>query len=439
MTTAQDLEQRFASRDAKVAIIGLGYVGLPLGLAIADSGFTVIGIDLDESKVAEINAGRSYIGDVSNKELGAQVAAGRFRAVTDFSVISQVDAISICVPTPLGKTRDPDISYIIQSTLEIQKYLTPRKHPLVILESTTYPGTTTEVILPRLSEGDLVIDRDFHLAFSPERVDPGNRNYGIRNTPKIVGGVTQTCGRLAKVYYEQFISQVIQVSSTEAAEMVKLLENTFRSVNIGLVNEVAIMCYHLGIDVWEVIDAAASKPFGFMPFYPGPGLGGHCIPIDPLYLSWKLKTLNYTARFIELAAEINSKMPNFVSFQIADYLNRDAKCINGAKVMIVGVAYKKDTTDVRESPALDILRFLKAKGADLSYFDPFVPRLQLDGHELKSVEATPEVLSQQDLVVIVTNHSDLDYVSIVEHSHRIFDTRNATRGLANGKSNVHYL
>ncbi len=412
-------------------MIGMGYVGLPLAVEFANAGFKVIGIDLIEEKVNSINDGVSYIKDVPDEALKQVIKSKRLIATCDYSVLKRVDAISICVPTPLRKTKDPDISYILAATSMIVKYI--KKDQLVVLESTTYPGTTTEVIQPRLEESGLVVGKDIFLAFSPERVDPGNKIYTTTNTPKVIGGVTKKCTKMAKALYSHIIDSVIEVSSTQAAEMVKLLENTFRSVNIGLVNEIAIICNKLGLDVWEIIDAAATKPFGFMPFYPGPGLGGHCIPIDPHYLSWKLKTLNYNAKFIELAGEINSSMPNFVVTKVADALNRVKKSINGSKLLILGVSYKRDIEDVRESPALDIINILIEKGAKVSYHDPFVPVVKKNAISLKSVSLTEKRLKDADCVVIVTDHTEFDIKRIVVESKIIIDTRNATSHISSRK------
>jgi UDP-N-acetyl-D-glucosamine dehydrogenase len=423
------LADKIANRTARVGIIGLGYVGLPLAVEFARAGFDVTGIDLDQRKVDAINSGRSYIKDVEGEDVERAVRDGKLRATVDFGALRDVDTISICVPTPLRKTKDPDISYIVSATESIAANFKPGQ--LVVLESTTYPGTTDEVILPRLSEGGYVAGRDFFLAFSPERVDPGNPQYQTRNIPKVIGGVTPTCIQLATAIYSTAIQNVIPVSSPATAEMVKLLENTFRAVNIGLANELAIMCNKLGVDVWEVIQAAATKPFGFMPFYPGPGLGGHCIPIDPHYLSWKLKTLNYNARFIELASEINTNMPNYVLDLVADALNDNSKALRGSRVLVLGVTYKRDIEDVRESPAIDIISLLLSKGASTDYHDPYVPTLEVADHEepLHSIELTNEALRSYDAVVIVTDHSSYDYDWIAAGSKMVVDTRNATRKL----------
>jgi UDP-N-acetyl-D-glucosamine dehydrogenase len=424
----QPLLEKINRREAKVGIIGLGYVGLPLAVEFALAGFNVRGIDIDRQKVASVNAGRSYIIDVPTEQLSRLVKQGKLYATTDFGIITELDTLNICVPTPLGKSRDPDVSYIVAAVAEIAKYL--RKGQLIVLESTTYPGATEELVLAKLEESDLRVGEDFYLAFSPERVDPGNKVYTTRNVPKVVGGMTPRCTRLATALYEQCISEVKAVSSTRVAEMVKLLENTFRSVNIGLVNEIALMSDKLGIDVWEVIEAAATKPFGFMPFYPGPGLGGHCIPVDPFYLSWKARSIGFEARFIELAGMVNSFMPYHVVNKIADALNRQTKCLKGSKILILGVAYKKDIDDVRESPALDIINMLSEKEAKISYADPYVPTLALTSYTLTSQELEESLLASQDCVVIITAHSNIDYSLVVKHAPLIVDTRNALKGFS---------
>jgi len=429
-TSAEDLKGRLASRQAAVATLGLGYVGLPLSVEFASAGFSVTGFDLSAEKVDGVNRGESHIKDVPSSRVGELVAGGRLRASRDFDGLAEADALIICVPTPLSKTKDPDLSMVVDAAKAIAARLRPGQ--LVVLESTTYPGTTEELILPLLAERRLAVGRDFFVAFSPERVDPGNPRFHTRNTPKIIGGVTPACTEAAVALYSQAIETVIPVSSTRAAEMVKLLENTFRSVNIGLVNEVALMCARLGVDVWEVIDAAATKPFGFMPFYPGPGLGGHCIPIDPFYLSWKLKTLNYRARFIELAGEINSGMPEYVCGRVADALNQQEKSVKGSRILVLGVTYKRDVDDVRESPALDILRILESRGARVGYNDPFVPELELNQGSLRSLDLLTGV-EEADIVVIVTDHSSYRWPEIVEKARRVFDTRNALRGIVSDK------
>jgi len=427
---AEELAGKISRREARVGILGLGYVGLPLAVEFAVAGLPVTGLDLDTQKVDAVNAGQSYIKDVDQDQLSRLVRSGTLRASTDLDELGRCDAIIICVPTPLSKTKDPDLTMVVEAAKAIAARLRPGQ--LVVLESTTYPGTTDELIHPLMEEGGLKVGESFFLAFSPERVDPGNARYNTRNTPKIIGGLTPACTRIAEQLYAHAVDTVIPVSSPRSAEMVKLLENTFRSVNIGLVNEVALMCARLGVDVWEVIDAAASKPFGFMPFYPGPGLGGHCIPIDPFYLSWKLKTLNYRARFIELAGEINSEMPEYVCARVADALNEREKSVKGSRVLVLGVTYKRDIEDVRESPALDIIRILEKRGARVSYHDPFVPELALDGLSLKSQDLLPSV-KEADLVLIVTDHSTFAYPQIVESARVVLDTRNATRGLRSEK------
>ena len=418
-----DLEARIIAKKAHLGVVGLGYVGLPLALEFVRAGFKVHGIDVDRAKVQKIRDGVSYVPDVQEEELKAAVESGRFEVHHDYSVVSKVDCISICVPTPLRKTKDPDISYIMAACQGIREFI--HKDMLIVLESTTYPGTTEEVLLKEFQSSEMKVGQDIYIAFSPERVDPGNAKYNTRNTPKVVGGVTPRCTAVAKLLYEQSIDEVVPVSSAAAAEMVKLLENTFRAVNIGLVNEIAIMCDKLGVSVWEVIEAAATKPFGFMPFFPGPGLGGHCIPIDPLYLSWKLKMLNYTARFIELASEVNAQMPEYCSGKIRQILNQNHKCVNGSSILFLGVAYKRDTSDIRESPALDMMRLLEVDGAAIQYSDPFVSELKLDGSRLKSVKISPESLEKTDLVVLVTDHSCFDYSMIQRSAPLIFDSRNA--------------
>jgi UDP-N-acetyl-D-glucosamine dehydrogenase len=428
--SAAALNAKIRAGQARVGTVGLGYVGLPLSVEFASAGLPVVGFDLSEEKIAAINRGTSYIKDVSDDRVAACVAAGRLRASTDMSGLPDCDAVIICVPTPLSKTKDPDLSMVVEAAKAIATRL--REGQLVVLESTTYPGTTEELILPLLAERGFEVGKQFFLAFSPERVDPGNPRFNTRNTPKIIGGVTPACTSVAQALYSRAIENVIPVSSTRTAEMVKLLENTFRSVNIGLVNEVALMCDRLKVDVWEVIEAAATKPFGFMPFFPGPGLGGHCIPIDPLYLSWKLKTLNYRARFIELAGEINSEMPEYVCARVAEALNHKERSVKGSRVLVLGVTYKRDVEDVRESPALDILRILERRGGRVLYNDPHVPELVLDGMSLRSVDLLPSV-KEADIVVIVTDHSSYPWPRIVETASLVLDTRNATRGIASDK------
>lgn len=444
-TTGTDFQEQLAAkisdRSAVVSVIGLGYVGLPLAVEFAKAGFRVVAIDLDQRKIEDINAGHSYIKDVPSEEVKEAVDSGKLTATNYYTALREVDTISICVPTPLRKTKDPDISYIVSATESIAANFRPGQ--LVVLESTTYPGTTDEVILPRLETGGYKVGHDFFLAFSPERIDPGNPQYQTANIPKVMGGVTQACRDLATALYSTVIKKVISVSSTATAEMVKLLENTFRAVNIGMANELAIMCAKLGIDVWEVIEAASTKPFGFMPFFPGPGLGGHCIPIDPHYLSWKLKTLNYNARFIELASEINTNMPNYVLDLVADALNDIARPLRGSKVLVLGVTYKRDIEDVRESPALDVISLLQSKGALAEYHDPYVPTLEIgelrdDPITIKSIELTEDAIRSYDVVVIVTDHTSYDYDWIVRNSKMVVDTRNATKHVGD-RANIRRL
>ncbi len=418
-----DLKDKILSKKAEIGVVGLGYVGLSLSMELVRSGFRVHGIDIDGGKVEQMNRGESLVQDVAGPILKAAVDSGQFRAYQDYEVVSRVDCVIICVPTPLRQTKDPDISCIMDATREIRRYL--HNDMLIILESTTYPGTTEEVLSSELQSDRFKVGKDLFLAFSPERVDPGNSDYDTKNTPKIVGGITAECTQMAKILYEQVIDKVIPVSSTATAEMVKLLENTFRAVNIGLVNEIAIVCDKLGVSVWEVIEAAATKPFGFMPFFPGPGLGGHCIPIDPLYLSWKLKMLNYNARFIELASEVNTQMPEYCLNRIARLLNQHQRSVNGTSILILGVTYKRDVNDVRESPALDIIRLLENDGATVAYCDPYVSCLRVDGFAKKSIQLTPETVKQYDLVVLVTDHSCFDYEMIQRSANLIFDTRNS--------------
>lgn len=434
MTIKQQLLDRLNKRTAKVGIVGLGYVGLPLAVEFAEAGFSVIGLDVSKDKVAQINRGESYVGDIPSERLQPLVKSGKLCATTKYADLNQVDAVSICVPTPLLKTKDPDMSYVINAVDAVSKIC--HEGMLVVLESTTYPGTTEEVILPRLAHNGFKIGENVFVAFSPERIDPGNTRYGVRNTPKVVGGVTPDCTDVTVALYSAAVDQVMPVSSPTSAEMVKLLENTFRAVNIGLVNEMALMCDKLGVDVWEVIRAASTKPFGFMPFYPGPGLGGHCIPVDPHYLSWKLKTLNYTARFIELASEINTSMPLYVIDKVTDALNDEGKAVRGSKIVVLGVAYKRDVNDVRESPALDIIGLLEEKGAQVVYHDPYVPEIRLEGDTtMKGVPYTEQLLEFADCVVIVTDHSSIDYQDVVNHSRLVVDTRHVTPP-ANGKARV---
>jgi UDP-N-acetyl-D-glucosamine dehydrogenase len=427
---AAQLETKIRERSARVGVIGLGYVGLPLAVEFAKAGFVVTGIDVLEDKVSRVNAGDSYVHDVPSAELAPLVAGGRLRATTDFSDIAGLDTINIAVPTPLRKTKDPDMSYVVSACQELAKHFDAGK--LVILESTTYPGTTDELLLPMLEKEGLRVGVEFFLCFSPERVDPGNPNYQTRNIPKVVGGITPECTRLGALFYRQALEHVVPVSSTKVAEMVKLLENTFRMINIGLVNEMALMCDRMGIDVWEIIDAAATKPFGFMPFYPGPGLGGHCIPIDPFYLSWKTKQAGIEARFIELAGYINGQMPHFVVEKIVGALNDHSKPLRGSHVHIVGVAYKRDIDDVRESPALDIIHLLAKRGARVTYSDPYVTSIRVKDEEMRAEPLEP-LAAAADCVVIVTNHTAFDYAALVENARLIVDTRNALKGVRSEK------
>ncbi len=422
----KQLIDKIRRHEARCGVIGLGYVGLPLALEYARAGLRVTGIDLDKRKIDAINAGKSYIVDVSDEEIAGPVRAGKFDATTEFAVIRDLDTINICVPTPLRKTKDPDLTYIVSAVGEIKKYLRPGQ--LVILESTTYPGTTDEVVQPALESAGLKAGVDFALAFSPERIDPGNPKYKTRNIPKVVGGLTPSCTEAAAALYAQCIDTVVPVSSPRVAEMVKLLENTFRSVNIGLVNEIALMCHSIDIDVWEVIEAAKTKPFGFMGFYPGPGLGGHCIPIDPFYLSWKAKMHGFEPRFIELAGHINEGMPRFVVEIVTDALNTHSKSLRGSRVHILGVAYKAGVNDVRESPALNVMRMLQDKGAVLTYSDPYIPSIRDEGFELEAIQLKNGYLGDVDCTVILTNHAEFDYKNVVRTSKLIVDTRNALQG-----------
>ncbi len=417
------LLQKIQDRKATVGIIGLGYVGLPLAVEFAKGGFKVIGYDVSERVVRGLMEGRSHIQDVSSSDIAKLVKQKLFEATTDQERLRQADAISIAVPTPLGKTRDPDMSYVIAAADTVSR--TAHKGLLVVLESTTYPGTTREVLLPILTKLGLTVGEDVFLAFSPERVDPGNPKYHTKNTPKVVGGITQACTELASALYSSVIDEVVPVTTTEAAELVKLLENTFRSVNIGLVNEMAIVCDKLGVDVWEVIEAAGTKPFGFMKFTPGPGIGGHCIPLDPHYLAWKMRTLNYKTRFIDLASEINSQMPAYVVEKVAQALNDERKAVNGSRVLIIGVAYKPDIDDIRESPALDVMRLLERNGADVVFHDPHIASYREDGHTRTGVELSKDELRRADAVVIVTDHRSIDYQMLMDNAALIVDSRNA--------------
>jgi UDP-N-acetyl-D-glucosamine dehydrogenase len=430
MTPQERLAEKIKNRTALAGIVGLGYVGLPLAMEFGRAGFAVVGFDVLEEKVASLNEGKSHIQDVYPEVIEPLVAQGRFRATTDFSKLAEMDTINICVPTPLRKTKDPDMSFIVNSTEQIAKYLRPGT--LVILESTTYPGTTDELVLPMLEKSGLQVGEDFFVCFSPERVDPGNAKYQTRNIPKVVGGITPACTELGALFYQQSLDTVVPVTSTSVAEMVKLLENTFRMINIGLVNELAMMCGRMGINVWEVIDAAATKPFGFMPFYPGPGLGGHCIPVDPFYLAWKTRQQGIEARFIDLAGYINGQMPHFVVDKVQHALNEHRKPLRDSRIHVLGVAYKKNIEDVRESPALDIIHLLKQRGAVLTYSDPFVPELRIDGIKLKSQDVAAGCAAA-DCVVLITDHAAFDRDGILAASPMVVDTRNFFKGAQSEK------
>ncbi len=437
MTTKETLIKNLKEKKASIGILGLGYVGLPLAVVFAEAGFHVTGVDPDSRKVDCLEKGVSYIPDVKTEAIAKLVKSGHLTATTDFSALKKMDAVSICVPTPLRQTGDPDMSFILSATEELAKYM--HKGMVVVLESTTYPGTTREVLLPKLGvECGLTIGEDWFLAFSPERVDPGREDFTTINTPKVMGGITEACSEVATAWYEGAIKTVHPVSSAEAAEMAKLLENTFRMINIGLVNELAIMCERLDVDVWEVIDAAATKPFGFMKFTPGPGLGGHCIPIDPLYLSWKMKSFHYNARFIELASEINTNMPRYVVSRVMEAMNERGMHLKGSKVLVLGAAYKPDIDDVRESPALDVIGLLQKKGAIVEYHDPYISHIhhEYDGWHMDSVKDVMKAVKEADAVVIITNHKVYDYKAIVESAAFVFDSRNATRSVAKGLKNV---
>ena len=424
MQTKKEILQKIHMKTAKVAVIGLGYVGLPLATIFAEAGFEVIGIDPDQEKVDALNGGESYIQDISTERVAPLVEAGKLRGVTDYAPAEEADAVSICVPTPLRKTKDPDLSYIISAVEDLAPYIHPGT--VIVLESTTYPGTTRELLLPKLvRENGLEVGKDVFLAFSPERVDPGREDWTTENTPKVVGGVTAACTEVASALYDAALETVVSVSSCEVAEMSKLMENTFRMVNIGLVNEMAVMCDKLGVDVWEVIDAAATKPFGFMKFTPGPGLGGHCIPLDPHYLAWKLRSVQYTAKFIELASQINADMPKYVVQKVQDALNEHGKPIKGSRVLVLGVAYKPDIDDLRESPAIDIIGLLLEKGAEVNYHDPYIPEVHHNTWRLESIPDLAKRVAQADCVVVVTNHSQYDYPTILETAQLIVDSRNA--------------
>ncbi|MBL8153337.1 MAG: nucleotide sugar dehydrogenase [Anaerolineae bacterium] len=428
MTIKQQLLDRLVQRTARVGIVGLGYVGLPLAVEFAEAGFTVIGVDVAREKVDSLNRGESYILDIPTERLKPLVESGKFCATTDYAALADADTVSICVPTPVNRAKEPDMTFVIDSVDAIAKIC--HDGMLVVLESTAYPGAAAEIILPRLSFNGFRVGENVFVAFSPERIDPANPRFNVRNTPKVIGGVTPACTEVCSALYDAAVDQIVPVSSPTTAEMVKLLENTFRAVNIGLVNELAIMCDLLGVNVWEVIQAAATKPFGFMPFYPGPGVGGHCIPVDPLYLSWKMKTLNYNARFIELAASINMGMPGVVVERITEALNDDAKPVRGSRIVVLGAAYKRDVDDVRESPALEVLHLLRHKGADVVYHDPYVRELRLeDGAVMQSVAYSEALLEGADCVVIVTDHRRIDYQHVVDHTRLVVDTRNVTAAL----------
>ena len=420
---AQELIRKAERREALFGIVGLGYVGLPLAVELAKAGYRVLGFDIIQRVVDGLNDGRSHVKDITDAQLQEALAAGRFEATTDMSRLGEPDAVSICVPTPLSKFKDPDVSYIVAATDAVKRTL--RRGQAIILESTTYPGTTREILQPALESTGLKIGSDFFLAFSPERVDPGNPVWQTHNTPKVVGGITEHCTRVAVALYQPAIERLVPVSTTEAAELVKLLENTFRSVNIGLVNEMAIVCDKLGVNVWEVIEAASTKPFGFMKFLPGPGLGGHCIPIDPHYLAWKMRGLNYKTRFIDLAGELNTEMPLFWVRKVAEALNDQGKAVKSAAVLVLGVAYKRDIDDIRESPALDIIRLLEGQGARVAYSDPHVPCFSENGQEHRSVPLTQQSVAAADCIMIVTDHSDFDYSMVARHARVVVDTRNA--------------
>jgi UDP-N-acetyl-D-glucosamine dehydrogenase len=437
MNTKDTLIKKLQDKTANISILGLGYVGLPLAVVFGEAGFKITGVDPDARKIESLNKGISYIPDVKTEAVAALVKSGHLIATTDFSALKDMDAVSICVPTPLRQTGDPDMSFIISATEELAKYV--HAGMVVVLESTTYPGTTRELMFPMLTEkSGLKVGENFFLAFSPERVDPGREDWTTINTPKVVGGITEACSEVATAWYQGAIKTIHPVSSAEAAEMAKLLENTFRMINIGLVNELTIMCERLGVDVWEVIDAAASKPFGFMKFTPGPGLGGHCIPIDPLYLSWKMKSFNYNARFIELASEINTNMPRYVVHRVLEAMNDRGRVLKGSKVLVLGAAYKPDIDDVRESPALDVIGLLQKKGAVVEYHDPYIPHIhhESDGWHMDSVKDVMKSVREADAVVIVTNHKVYDYAAIVREAKFVFDSRNATGKAARGNPKV---
>ena len=434
----ESLEKKLKERKARIAVIGLGYVGLPLAVEQGKAGFTVIGIERKRERVDMANQGKNYVPDVVDSELEKVVKEGKFRATQDFEAVSEVDVICICVPTPLTRNKKPDIQYIEGVTDRLIPYF--RRGQLIILESTSYPGTTEEIIMPRLQKSGFRVGRDFYLAYSPERISPGNEKYRIGNTPKVVGGVTEKCSHLAKTLYEQVIDQqIFVVSSPRVAEMEKLLENVFRSVNIALVNEMALLCRRMGISIWEVVEAAKTKPYGFMPFYPGPGLGGHCIPIDPFYLAWKAKEYDFNTRFIELAGEINDRMPFYVVERLTEILNEHRVCLNGAKILILGITYKKDIADLRESPALKVIGLLEKRKAKVSYHDPHVATFSLQERRYTSIKLNHNFLKEADIILITTDHSFYEYEKIVEGSRLIFDTRNATKDVKNNREKIYLL
>lgn len=429
------LLEKIKNKNCKIGVIGLGYVGLPLSLAFANAGFAVVGIDTDIKKVKSINEGISYITDVKNEEIKEVIKDKKLTSTSNFEILRQCEVVIICVPTPLNKTKDPDISYLLSAAEEVSKNL--NSNQLIVVESTTYPGTTKEHILPLLQRGGKMVGKDFYLAYSPERVDPANKNYQIQNTPKVVGGITSSCTQLARALYEQVVNKVITVSSADCAEMVKIFENVFRSVNIALVNELALLCNIMGISVWEVIEAAATKPYGFMKFLPGPGLGGHCIPIDPFYLSWKAREFNFNTRFIELSGEINENMPNYVVYRIRMLLNEKGKAVKNARILLLGVAYKKDVNDERESPSLKIIRLLEKNKANVIYNDPYIKEVSVMGKRYLSRKLTEKILKWADIVVILTDHSAYNWDYIVKHSALVFDTRGVLHPLQ--KKNVEIL
>jgi UDP-N-acetyl-D-glucosamine dehydrogenase len=437
MDRLRELGGRIEKREVHIGVIGLGYVGLPLALEFAKRGFRVTGFDLNRAKIESIVRGESYIEDVKSADGADAVARKQLSATVDFNELSRCDVINVCVPTPLTRSKDPDVSHMASAMDEIRKRL--RSGQLIVLGSTTYPGTTHELFVPLLESTGLRVGQDFSLAFAPERIDPANRQFKVREVPKVVGGETALCCELSRKLFETIFDKVVSVSSTQSAEMVKLLENTFRAINIGLVNEVAMMCDRLRLDVWEVIEAAATKPYGYMKFLPGPGLGGHCIPVDPTYLSWKMKSLNFPARFIDLATEINGQMPEHVVERVGDYLNEDRIAVNGSRILVLGAAYKANVSDMRESPALDVMRLLRSKGAEVSYHDPHVPEVDLDGVVLKGEDLTDDLIAGSDMVVIVTDHAAVDIARVVARAQRVFDTRNATRAISEGREKIRRL